>query len=542
MLLRALPILALAACVSRSHAAPDELRAAAGPGLTAIRGAALLAHVRFLADDLLEGRGSGTRGHAIAARYVAAQLAALGLEPAGEGGSWFQEVPLRAASLDRAGSSLAIDGVALVPDEQVILGASTLAEEIRVAGPLVHVGFGRGEGELATDLEGKIAVIDWGAPDVGPDGRPLSATARAVASDVTAKSKALAARGARALLVVHSRDFETVRPWARLVDGNRFERVDFLDGDRPGSGPRLPMAVLSRDTFARLLARAPGAPKPEALWAQLKAGKGAPLALGAKAELVLRSKHRRFTSENVAGLLRGGDPRRAGEVVVLSAHLDHLGIGEPVDGDAIYNGAIDNATGVAAILEIARGMTALRAPPPRSILFLAVTAEEKGLVGSEYFAARPTLPIERLVANINIDGLFPIVEPEGVVARGMEHSTLEAHVRAAAATAGVSVDADPIPEQVIFIRSDQYNFVKRGVPAIFPGIGFGGEAKRALNGPLARRWFGEHYHRPSDQPGPELRADRLERETRTYFLIALSVARAAERPRWKPESPFNPRN
>ena len=515
--------LALSGCVSRGDAAPDEAR----PGVEAIRGAALTAHVRFLADDLLEGRGTGTRGHAIAARYVAAQFAALGLSPAGDKGSFLQAVPLRGATLDVAASSLTVGGAVLAPDEQVILTATPLAEDVRAAGPLVYVGFAHTEAELAADVKGKIPVVLWGAPAMG------SATARAVASDFTEKTRKLKARGAIAVLLVHSADFEAIRPWPRLVEGNRFERMAFLEGDRPGSGPALPTATIQRAAFASMLARTPGAPAYDTLWQEAKAGKAAPLLLGPAAQLVLRSKHRAFTSENVAGLLLGGDPRLAREVVVLSAHLDHLGIGEAVNGDAIYNGAIDNATGVAAILEIARAFRALPAPPPRSILFLAVTAEEKGLVGSEYFAAHPTLPLERLAANVNIDGLFPLVEPDAIVARGMEHSTLEGNVRSAAAAAGVKVEDDPIPEQVIFIRSDQYNFVKRGVPAIFPGVGEGG-AGRAV----AMAWFKEHYHRPSDQWSEALRGDRMERETRTYFLVSLAIARAAERPRWNPDSPF----
>jgi Zn-dependent M28 family amino/carboxypeptidase len=227
------------------------------------------------------------------------------------------------------------------------------------------------------------------------------------------------------------------------------------------------------------------------------------------------------------------------EVLVYSAHLDHLGIGEPEGDDRIYNGAMDNASGVAAILEIARGFAALPTPPPRSILFLAVTAEEKGLVGSDYFASHPTVPLESIVANINIDGLVPLFEMFEVVARGMEHSTLEGHVRAAAGVAGIAVGEDPVPEQVIFIRSDQYSFASRGVPAIFPGVGLrdatgGAEA----NGGRLERWFRERYHSPSDEWDDAFRPVWLEKEARLYFLIGLSVASDEERPRWRPDSPF----
>jgi hypothetical protein len=527
--------LLLCSCATSAAAPPPpggDLVSQARRGLDAIRGDALAAHIRFLSDDLLEGRGSGTRGHAIAARYVASVFAGLGLQPAGEAGSFFQNVPLRAATLDRAASSLKLDGAPLVLDEDIVLPASTIREEIDLEGALVHVGYATSDAELGQDLRGKIALVLWGAPE-GLGRGPFGVTARAVASDTVEKTKRLAARGAVAALFVFTPELEAFRPWKAMVAGNRFERVDTIDAaGTPTSGFAIPTATISRAAAARAVG---GAARYDELHAAARAGRGRPVALGSRARLTVRSRHRAFSSENVAALLPGGDPALAAEVVALSAHLDGLGVGEPVNGDAIYNGALDNATGTAAILEMARAFRALPAPPPRSILFLAVTAEEKGLVGSHHFAANPTLPMARIVANVNIDGLFPLFPPGSIVARGMEHSTLEAHVREAAGALGVPVEDDPIPEAVIFIRSDQYNFVKRGVPAIFPSVGNAGtEEQRAAR----RRWFGERYHRPSDEWTPEIRVDWMEREARTYFLVAYAIARAADRPRWKPESPF----
>ncbi len=542
---RTIPLLLLlgagAACGAGAAATGrDLLGAGARPGLSAIRGDAIARHARFLSDDLLEGRGTGSRGHAIAARYVASVFEELGLQPAGEGGTYFQVVPLRGATLDPEGSSIAITraGGAREPlrlDDEVVLPASLLAEQVRVGGPLVYVGFGVTEAELGADVDGKVAVVLWGAPANGPDGKPLSATARAVASDTLTKVKKLAANGAFAVLFVYSPALEVMRPWDRMVAGNRFERIDWIENGTPGASAPVPTATIGRAAFGKLL----GDRGFDALWAEAQAGRAAPFDLGASASLVVKSRHRELTSENVAARLPGSDPARAGEVVVYSAHLDHLGIGEPEDGDSIYTGALDNAGGVAGILEIARGFTSLPVAPPRSILFLAVTAEEKGLIGSDYFTDHPTVPMPSIVANINIDGLTPLYEIFEVVARGMEHSTLETNVRAAAAVTGITVGEDPVPEQVIFIRSDQYNFVERGVPAIFPGAGVRDAAGGSdENMGRARAWFGTKYHRPSDEWDPAFLPAWLEKEARLYFLIGLSVAHDAARPSWRPESPF----
>ena len=232
-------------------------------------------------------------------------------------------------------------------------------------------------------------------------------------------------------------------------------------------------------------------------------------------------------------MLRGSDPALAAETVIYTAHHDHLGIGPPIDGDTIYNGALDDAIGVAGIIEIARAFLALPHKPRRSVMFLAVTAEEKGLLGSDYYAAHPTVPLARIVADINVDGLNAQWEPHDVVALGAEHSTLAAHVDAAARALDLVVGEDLEPEQVFFIRSDQYSFVKRGVVSVFPGAGYrdargGNDANRAI----ADTWSQKRYHRPADEWQPEYRADWAAKEAAFDFLLGLSVANTAERPRW----------
>ena len=203
------------------------------------------------------------------------------------------------------------------------------------------------------------------------------------------------------------------------------------------------------------------------------AGKPRSFDLPLRATLRTVSKYDRLESPNVAGLLRGSDPRLSDEVVVYTAHLDHLGIGEPVKGDSIYNGALDNASGSAALLEVARAFTSLPTAPRRSVLFLAVTGEEEGLLGSDYYAEHPTVPLERMVANVNIDGLAILYPFREMSALGAEHSTLDSTVARVARRMGVTVAPDPFPQEVFFIRSDQYSFVRRGVPGYFPSSACG---------------------------------------------------------------------
>jgi Zn-dependent M28 family amino/carboxypeptidase len=233
----------------------------------------------------------------------------------------------------------------------------------------------------------------------------------------------------------------------------------------------------------------------------------------------------------VIGVLRGRD--RAAETVVYTAHHDHLGIGPAIDGDNIYNGALDDAIGVAGVIEIARAFVALPQRPRRSIMFLAVTAEEKGLLGSDYFAAHPTVPLRQIAADINLDGLNPQWEPHDVIGLGAEHSTLAAHVATAARVLGFAVSEDPEPDQISFIRSDQYSFVKRGVVSVFPIAGYmdargGSDANRAISD----RWSVERYHRPADEWQPEYRAAWAAKEAGFDFLLGLSVATTAARPQW----------
>ena len=513
---------------------PAELAAAGAPGLRAIRAEDLSAHVRFLADDLLEGRGTGTRGHAIGARYVATELQALGFEPAGEGGGWFQQVSLVGMTVLPKRTSLEIGGERYAyPDGVIATPRPGVASE-DVSGELVFAGYGisapeYGYDDLPADLAGKIAVILYGAPRSDrPDFFPTAASA--VYSDTEVKTRVLAARGAVGLVAVLTPDVEKHLPWPFFVRQAPFERMEWMEGERPGSGYALPVARLPAAALGHLLSKAKR--DADELFAAGPAGKLRPFPLGLRGRLRVGSKVRRFTSENVVGILRGGE--RAGEHVVVSAHLDHLGIGPPMNGDAIYNGAQDDASGVSGVLALARAFTALPQRPPRSILALVVTGEEKGLLGSDYFAHHPTVQAGSLVADVNLDGPQAFWEPHDLIVLGAEHSTLGEAARSAAAALGLALSPDPQPEQVFFIRADQYSFVRRGVPSVFPNSGFadaqGGTEK---NRAKAEWWTKNRYHQPSDEWDPSLDYENMAKEVRADFLIALAIALDPERPRWR---------
>ena len=518
---------------------PADLKAQGEAGLKAIRGEALSAHVRFLADDLLEGRGTGTRGHAIAARYLATQLQGLGFAPAGENGTYFQRVPFVGMTVQPEKCALEIDGAPLKYGEEVLFPPRAGAAGDDVEGELVFAGYGIAAPEfkyddLPKDLKGKIAVVLYGAPQSDrPDFFPTAASA--VYSDSLEKARRLKSRGAVAMIQVFTPRFAQHLPFPFFARQAPFESMAWREGEVPGSGYLLPGARLPFTSLQRLLAKS--GQTADDLFAKGPAGKLQPFPLKLRGHLKTSFTVRIFDSENVVAILRGGE--RANESVVVGAHLDHLGIGPPIKGDAIYNGAADDASGLSAAIEIARAFAALPKRPPRSVVILGVTGEEKGLQGSEYFSKHPTVPIESIVADVNLDGASWTFEPFDMVMLGAEHSTMERAAQAALSAMGMKESPDPEPEQVFFIRSDQYNFVKRGIPAVFPGAGW-----QDAQGNVEKRkaydawWTQNRYHQPSDEWEPDADYSNMAKEVRVDFLLALAVALDPERPQWNPGDVF----
>lgn len=498
--------------------------------------AAIASHVRFLADDLLEGRGTGTRGYEIAARYVASRFAELGLAPAGDGASYFQRVPLRKASLVPSSASVAFARRGKVDrlrfEEDYLMSASVAHPGTDVAAPLVFVGYGVTAPELGyddfadIDARGKIVVVLSGAPPTFPHDQ------RAYYSKV--KDTNLARHGAIGYVNVRTPWDEKRANWERGVRQTRLGSMRWLNrqGEPQDVEPDLRASLTLRRPAAERLFAAAGHSL-DSIFAVAEKARPFGFALGTEGRISRRSRHTQVAGSNVVGLLRGSDPKLRDEVVVYSAHLDHLGISTPVRGDSINNGALDNASGIACMLEVAEAFAAGERPR-RSILFLAVTAEEKGLQGSDYFAANPTVPIDRIVADVNLDMLLMLFPLADIVAFGAEHSSLGPIVERAAKQVGMNVTPDPMPDEVIFVRSDQYPFVKRGVPSVFVTAGQKSRDPSVVGSELAEAWMNEVYHSPQDDLTQAIDWESGARFSRLNYLIGLIVAQQTPRPTWNP--------
>ena len=490
------------------------------------------AHVAFLASDLLEGREAGSKGYDIAANYVASQFAQVGLKPAGDDGTWFQTVPLVAFRPKDEGAYVvkAKDGapVPLVFGEEVLIGRNAGAKDHKVAAPLVFAGWGVVAPERKHDdykglnVKGKIVVVLTG----GPPG--FQTEERAFYGNARTKREAAAKAGAVGVIFVSTPKDEARRPF---IEGKRTWQAWSMtwrapDGTAFDPSPSAPgLGSVSVRGAEKLFA---GASKTFAeVAAAADAGKPvARFALATNLDVTLSAEVKTIQSANVAGLLEGSDPKLKDEVVVLSAHLDHIGVTAPLNGDEINNGALDNAGGIATTLEVARAFSESGRKPKRSILFLAVTAEEKGLLGAEYFARNPTVR-GALVANVNLD--MPILTYDflDVVAFGAERSTLAPAVQRAAQRVGVALSADPMPEEGLFTRSDHFRFVEVGVPSTFLMTGFqnGGEAK-------FRGFLKDCYHKPCDDLGQGIDYAAGAKFAWINYEIARELADDPARPRW----------
>jgi Zn-dependent M28 family amino/carboxypeptidase len=497
------------------------------------------AHIAFLADDLLEGRGAGTRGHEIAARYVAAQFRQMGLQPGGESNAWFQTVPLMESKRvpENARLELRFDGQTNVLEYNLdyLAGPHFLETNVTVTAPLVFVGYGVQAPELDYDdfkgvnLQGKIAVVLAKAPPRFP------ATALAHHAHAREKLKKLVAHGAIGVITVPTpKDLEEA-PWPKRINQSRFPSMRWVepDGTPADVFPQAKVSIsISPRGAGKIFARAPRTLTEVLLAAARSEPQSFPL--NVEATISTRSEHRRLASPNVIGVLPGRDPALQGEAVVFTAHLDHQGRGPAINGDTIYNGAYDNAIGISMMLEAARLLATQEQRPRRTVVFAAVTAEEKGLVGSDYLASHLPAAIGRPVANLNLDMVLVTAPTRSYTILGVEHSTLRAPVEAAAKRFDVELKPDPQPERVTFVRSDQYSFIRRGVPAIFPKI-FG-----QTNSVPGARWITpetfikQYYHQPSDDLTLPRDSASSVRFVRFMTDIARQIADADEPPRWNP--------
>ncbi|MCA8943170.1 MAG: M28 family peptidase [Planctomycetes bacterium] len=497
--------------------------------------------IRFLAHDLLEGRGVATRGDELARLYIQTEFETYGLEPGGVDGTWEQPVPIigitsevtKPFTVRSASGSITFEA----PGDYT--AEASRPTEVTAWGdaPIVFVGYGIHAPEQDwddfkdTDLTGKVALVMNNDPDWDPD--LFEGNTRLYYGRWSYKFEEAARRGAIGAIVIHTTP-SAGYPFQVIQAGHGREQFWLPFDD---STPRLQLRTWCSDEAAKKICALGGKDLDE-LRASAKRRDFRPVVLGVSGELATANQVRELRSANVAGVLRGSDPALRDEVVVISAHFDHLGIGRPKRGDEIYNGALDNASGSAAMLNIARACAHLPNAPRRTLLFLAVTAEESGLLGSKYYARHPTFPRERIVGNFNIDGINIWGATTDISMIGYGKNSLTALAERVAARHGRELVPNPQVELGLFYRSDHFSFARIGVPAAYfkAGRDFleNVEGKRRVK----QSYTAVRYHQPNDQFDDRWDLSGAVADTRLIFECLVEAANADAAPSWTPGDEF----
>jgi Zn-dependent M28 family amino/carboxypeptidase len=532
----------VSACAGSSPTPSPATNSLDGPelisALDSIHGSQIKQHMSVLADDRLEGRGLGSAGYDGALAYVETTLKSYGLQPAGQQGGFHQRVPLRNGIVTEGTSSMTVRFGAktktLTYGKDYLLGADLLRSEVSIAdAPVVFVGYGVSAPTLGyddyaagVDVKGKVVAYLSGAPAMLPSNE------RAYYSSGAVKEADAARRGAIGTISFTSPGDPRFRWDVSVATGKQggFAWMDAQGNPNRGDASLRGSASLNHSGVEELFAGSPQAPA--AVFAA--AAKSTPQAfdLATRVSLVTHSTHRDVESANLVARLEGSDPVLKDEHVVYIAHVDHFGRGVAMNGDDIYNGAHDNASGVAVVLEVAHAYSTLKTRPRRSVLFLFVTAEERGLLGSDYFARNPTVPRSGIVADLALDMPFLYHPLLDIVPYGAQHSTLVAPVTRAAQHLGIAIAADPIPEQVLFIRSDHFSFVRQGVPSLFSKSGFQTGDPARDGGKINAAYRRDVYHKPNDDMSQAFDFDAGAQHARLNFLTGWLVAEESARPAW----------
>lgn len=525
----------LTACGPGAEPAP-----APAPDLSGER---LMADIGILAADSFLGRAPGTEGEERTVAYLEREFRTMGLLPGNPDGTYIQDVPLVGITADPA-MTLTITGagapMALAYRTDFVAWSRHMVGQVNLEGSeLVFVGYGVQAPEFSWDdfkgqnLRGKTLVVLVNDPPL-PDTTQFGGRAMTYYGRWTYKYEKAAELGAAGMLIVHE-DGPAGYPWA-VVQGMGGEKLDLVAADSNLGRARVE-GWIQLDVARRLMAAA--GQDFDSLKARALTREFAPVPLGLTASVAIRNTMRTMASRNVVARVEGSDPALRDEHIIYTAHWDHFGVGEPVDGDSIYNGALDNATGTAGLLELARAFQALPEKPRRSVLFLAVTAEEQGLLGSEYYARHPLYPVTSTLANINLDGLNMDGRTQDIVAIGLGASELDDYLRAAAGEQGRTVKPDPESEKGYYYRSDHFNFAKVGVPAMYLDTGVEFEGQPAQYGLQVREdYVANRYHKPADHVLPSWRTEGAIQDLALYFTVGYRVAQADRFPEWAPGNEF----
>jgi Zn-dependent M28 family amino/carboxypeptidase len=546
----------VAGCGSKSEApatgqqpaAPPQLPLASMPKIDQQK---ILEHIKVLSSDEFEGRAPGTKGEDLSVKYIQDQFKTFNLKPGNPDGTYVQKVPL-----------VGIVGTPVKPltvtkgtqkqtfkwADEVVAWTKHVADGASVENSdVVFAGYGVEAPEFNwndfkdVDVKGKTILVLVNDPAVPDPSEPARLDPKTFKGDAmtyygrwTYKFEEGARKGAAAIFVVHETG-PAGYPFS-VVQGNLREKFDLVTADKNMGRANLE-GWITLAAAKKILSL--GGQDFDALKKQARTREFKPVSLGVKASIAIKNTLRTIDSQNVVAKLEGSDPKLKDEYVVYSAHWDHLGVGAPVNGDKIYNGALDNASGVATVLEIARAFTQIQPPPKRSILFLMVTAEEQGLLGSQYYATKPLYPLNKTVANINIDGVNQWGLTKDLTVVGMGASDLDDYLKAAADEQGRVLRPDPEPEKGFYYRSDHFNFAKQGVPALDPDSGIDFVGKDSAYGKTKRDEYTEKdYHAPSDEIKPDWDLSGAVEDAQLLLAVGYRVANAGKIPEWKPGNEF----
>jgi Zn-dependent M28 family amino/carboxypeptidase len=554
----ALAVALIVAACSKSEppppAASTPAPAAARTAITQMpkfESAPMLDHIKKLSSDEFEGRGPGTKGEELTVKYLEDAFKNIGLQPGNTDGSYIQKVPMVGITATNTApltvSSAAARRTFKWKDE-VVAWTKHVADGASIAdSDIIFAGYGVTAPEFdwddfkGVDVKGKTIMVFVNDPQVPDpadssklDQKTFNGKAMTYYGRWTYKFEEGARRGAAGVLIVHETG-PAGYPF-QVVQGNLNEKFDLVTPDKNMDRAAIEGWV-TLDTAKAILTM--GGQDFDALKKQAITREFKPVPLNLKASMAIRNTMRTLDSRNVLGKVEGSDPRLRDEYVIYTAHWDHLGVGAPVKGDRIYNGALDNASGVAQLLELARGFTQVEPKPKRSILFLMVTAEEQGLLGSQYYSVTPVYPLAKTVANINVDGINQWGRTRDITVIGMGASDLDDYLRDAAKEQGRELRPDPESEKGFYYRSDHFNFAKQGVPALYIDTGEEFIGKSAGYSQTKRdEYTNVDYHQPSDEVKPDWDLSGALEDSQLLFLVGYRVANADKMPEWKPGNEF----
>jgi len=544
------PLAAIVCFAAASLLADDELALRLQPALEAITPDGLLAHIKVLASDEFEGRAPGTKGEELSVKYIADQFKKIGLKPGNPDGTYTQEVPLAGIKSEpRMSFSVGDKTMDLKYPDDFVASSARLQSEIKIdKADVVFVGYGVGASEYGwddykdVDVRGKTLLMLIGDPPVPDpknpsklDDKMFKGSAMTYYGRWTYKYEIAAQKGAAAAIIIHETE-PAAYPWQVVRSSWGKENFE-LDNPNKNMDAISACSWITLDVAKKLIADSGqdfDALKKAAITKEFR-----PVMLNAKANIEIKQQIHSFKSHNVIGKLEGSDPKFRDEYVIYTAHWDHLGRHSELQGDQIFNGAIDNASGVASVIQIAAAFTKLNPAPKRSVFFMDTTAEEAGLLGAKYYAEHPLYPLQKTLADINIDGINPWGKTHDLEDLTTNNSTLDDLLGQAAAPQGRVMKPTSEPEKGGFYRVDSFEFAKAGVPVLHAARGIEIIGKPLEYGKQKRDEFvAKHYHQPSDEVDPSWDLSGAVQDVQLLFEVGYQVANGDKFPEWKTGSEF----